>query len=112
MLHALVGSQRKREDWSKERSRAILARSRLEAIPVAQTATVGHDPAVTSVAELRRVAERCGFECAGCNAPGCRCDPARQPGPPERAHDQAAVERAHAPQGTGRAAMRATRWSR
>src|SRR5215472_16464611 len=39
----------------------------VEANPVAQTATVRYDPAVTSVQELRRVIERSGFECAGCN---------------------------------------------
>lgn len=53
----------------------------VEANPVAQTATVRYDPALTSVQELRRVAERSGFECAGCNTPGCtrdsRCCPQR-----------------------------------
>src|SRR5258708_22528578 len=39
----------------------------VEANPVAQTATVRYDPAVTSVQELRRAVERGGFECAGCN---------------------------------------------
>jgi cation transport ATPase len=36
----------------------------VEANPVAQTATVTFDPALASVAELRHVVERCGFECA------------------------------------------------
>ena len=43
----------------------------VEANPAAQTATVRYDPSLTSVAELQRVAERAGFECAGCNVPGC-----------------------------------------
>jgi Cu2+-exporting ATPase len=73
----------------------------VEANPVAQTATVRYDPSVTSVAELRRAVERCGFECAGCNVPGCLCDPLHEPGPPEHAHDPAAIERADAPSGHG-----------
>jgi Cu2+-exporting ATPase len=73
----------------------------VEANPVAQTATLRYDPAVTSVHELRRAVERCGFECAGCNAPGCVCDPLHEPGEPEHAHDEAAVERAAAPAGHG-----------
>jgi Cu2+-exporting ATPase len=84
---------------------AALGRNRgvvsVEANPVGQTATVRYDPSVTSVAELRRVAERCGFECAGCNAPGCLCDPLQEPGQPEHAHDQAAIARAHEPAGHG-----------
>ena len=73
----------------------------VEANPVAQTATVRYDPSVTSVAQLRRVVERCGFECAGCNVPGCLCDPLHEPAAPEREHDEAAVARAHAPAGHG-----------
>src|SRR6516164_4850422 len=73
----------------------------VDANPVAQTATVRYDPSVTSVAELRRVVERCGFECAGCNVPGCLCDPLHEPSAPEREHDEAAVARAHSPAGHG-----------
>jgi Cu2+-exporting ATPase len=73
----------------------------VEANPAAQTATVGYDPSLTSVAELRRVAERAGFECAGCNVPGCLCDPLHEPGRPEGAHDAAEVARAHEPAGHG-----------
>src|SRR5215475_5542715 len=69
--------------------------------PVAQTATVRYDPAVTSVRELRRAVERCGYECAGCNAPGCLCDPLHEPAEPERRHDAAEVARAHDPAGHG-----------
>src|SRR5207247_6922063 len=42
-----------------------------EANPAAQTATVTYDPSVTSVEELRRLVEACGFQCAGGNVPGC-----------------------------------------
>ena len=37
----------------------------VEANPVAQTATVGFDPAMTSVEELRGWIEDCGYHCAG-----------------------------------------------
>jgi len=73
----------------------------VEANPVAQTATVRYDLAVTSVHELRRAIERCGFECAGCNTPGCLCDPLHEPGEPEHARDEAEVNRAHASSGYG-----------
>jgi Cu2+-exporting ATPase len=73
----------------------------VEANPAAQTATVRYDPSLTSVAELRRAAERAGFACAGCNVPGCLCDPLHEPGRPEGARDQAAVARAYEPGGSG-----------
>ena len=73
----------------------------VDANPVAQTATVRYDSSVASVTELRRVIERCGFECVGCNVPGCLCDPLHEPAAREREHDEAAVERAHAPAGHG-----------
>src|SRR5690348_6259143 len=63
----------------------------VEANPAAQTATVSYDPSITSVHELRRAVERCGFECAGCNAPGCLCDPLHEPDQPEQVHGEAAV---------------------
>src|SRR3974377_1471809 len=56
----------------------------VEANPVAQTAMVHYDPSLTSVVELRRAVERCGFECAGCNVPGCLCGPLHEPVRPER----------------------------
>src|SRR5258708_21236258 len=62
----------------------------VEANPVAQTATVRYDSALASVQELRRVVEHSGFECAGCNTPGCLCDPLHEPGEPEHGHDAAA----------------------
>src|SRR5919201_1304475 len=55
----------------------------VEANPVAQTATVNYDPSLTSVEELRRFVEQCGFDCAGCNVPGCLCDPMQYPVNPE-----------------------------
>jgi P-type Cu2+ transporter len=48
---------------------AVLGRrpgvERVEANPVAQTATVVYDPAKTSVADLRRWIQDCGLHCAG-----------------------------------------------
>jgi Cu2+-exporting ATPase len=73
----------------------------VDANPVAQTATVRYDPSVTSVHALRRAVERCGFECAGCNVPGCLCDPLREPARPEHAHDAGEVDRAQPPDGHG-----------
>ncbi|MDA8320747.1 MAG: heavy metal translocating P-type ATPase [Actinomycetota bacterium] len=73
----------------------------VEANPVAQTATVRYDPAVTSVQELRAAVERCGYECAGCNVPGCLCDPLHEPAQAEHGHDVAAVARADDPAGHG-----------
>jgi Cu2+-exporting ATPase len=71
----------------------------VEANPVAQTATVGFDPAVTSVEELRGWIEDCGYHCAGQSTPGHVCDPLVDPdhGP----HDHAAVERADDAHGHG-----------
>jgi P-type Cu2+ transporter len=73
----------------------------VQANPVAQTATVRYDRSATTVQELRRAIERCGFECAGCNVPGCLCDPLHPPDEPEPVHDEAAVARAHQPSGHG-----------
>jgi Cu2+-exporting ATPase len=71
----------------------------VDANPVAQTATVGLDPAVTSVEELRGWVEQCGYHCAGQSTPGHVCDPLVDPdhGP----HDHAAVERADDAHGHG-----------
>jgi Cu2+-exporting ATPase len=66
----------------------------VEANPVAQTATVTFDPAQTSVAELARWVEECGYHCAGRSVPGHVCDPLAQAEPFAPAHDKAAVERA------------------
>ena len=70
----------------KGRVEAVLSRrpgvTAVEANPVAQTATVTYDPATTSVAELRRWVEECGYHCAGRSVPGHVCDPMEEPDPP------------------------------
>ncbi|MBY0395246.1 MAG: heavy metal translocating P-type ATPase, partial [Thermoleophilia bacterium] len=72
----------------------------VEANPVAQTATVTYDPAATTVAELRRWVEECGFHCAGRSVPGHVCDPLAEPG--EAVHpDEAARHRADEAHGGG-----------
>jgi Cu2+-exporting ATPase len=71
----------------------------VDANPVAQTATVSFDPERTSIVELRRWVQECGYHCAGQSAPGHICDPLVAPdhGP----HDHAAVERAEGADGHG-----------
>src|SRR5215472_12427335 len=54
----------------------------VEANPVSQTATVSFDTAQTSVAELRRWVEECGYHCAGQSVPSHVCDPMAEPDPP------------------------------
>jgi Cu2+-exporting ATPase len=72
----------------------------VDANPVAQTATVTFDPAITPVEQLRRWVEECGYHCAGQSTPGHICDPlAAEPLAP--AHDHAAVERADDADGHG-----------
>src|SRR6266850_1531959 len=71
--------------------RSLAGVNEVEANPVAQTATVEYDPQVTTVEELRRRVEASGFECAGCNVPGCICDPQQEPTAPEPAHVHVAV---------------------
>jgi len=73
----------------------------VEANPVAQTATVTFDPTETSVSELRRWIEECGYHCAGQSVPGHVCDPLAEPGGAEPAPDHAAVERADEAHGDG-----------
>jgi Cu2+-exporting ATPase len=55
---------------------------RVDANPVAQTATVIFDPAKTSIADLRRWVEECGLHCAGQSVPTHLCDPMAEPDPP------------------------------
>ena len=62
--------------------------------PVAQTATVSFDPAETSVEELARWVEECGYHCAGRSVPGHVCDPLAEAEPLAPAHNHAAVVRA------------------
>ena len=52
---------------------------RVEANPVAQTATVIFDPVQTSVADLRRWVEECGYHCAGQSVPSHVCDSMEEP---------------------------------
>jgi P-type Cu2+ transporter len=52
---------------------------RVEANPVSQTATVTFDPSVTSVRELVRWVEECGYHCAGQSVPAHLCDPMVEP---------------------------------
>jgi Cu2+-exporting ATPase len=71
--------------------------ARVEANPVAQTATVIFDPSETSLAALRRWVEECGYHCAGESVPGHLCDPLVAPRP----YDQEATERAEHAHGQG-----------
>ena len=52
---------------------------KVEANPVAQTATVTFDPLQTSVAELKKWVDECGFQCAGQSVPGHICDAMEEP---------------------------------
>jgi P-type Cu2+ transporter len=45
----------------------------VEANPVAQTATVHYDPRQTTVADLKKWVEDCGYHCAGKSVPGHVC---------------------------------------
>ncbi len=96
--------------WATEKAvvESVLRRRRgalrVEANPVAQTATVTFDPAQTSVAELRRWVEECGYHRAGQSVPSHVCDPmeepaARQPVPtgPPLAHAPVPHEAMRAP---------------
>jgi Cu2+-exporting ATPase len=71
--------------WASEKSVAesVLGRRpgvlSVEANPVAQTATVTYDPALTSVRELAGWVRDCGYHCAGQSVPQHVCDPAAEP---------------------------------
>src|SRR6516165_6731672 len=54
----------------------------VEANPVAQTANVTFDTGQTSVADLRRCVQECGFQSVGQSVPCCICDPLAEPDPP------------------------------
>jgi Cu2+-exporting ATPase len=73
----------------------------VEANPVAQTATVVYDPAVTTVEALRGWVEDCGFHCSGRSVPGHVCDPMAESGDAATAHDHAATQRADDAHGHG-----------
>jgi Cu2+-exporting ATPase len=51
----------------------------VQANPVSQTATVVFDPARTSLGQLRRLVEDCGYHCAGQSVPAHVCDPMAEP---------------------------------
>ncbi len=51
----------------------------VKANPVAQTATVTYDLGVTSLHDLRRWVEECGYHCAGQSVPDHLCDPMAEP---------------------------------
>ncbi|MFE1310505.1 heavy metal translocating P-type ATPase [Streptomyces sp. NPDC058755] len=74
--------------WASQQSTvtAVLGRRPgvldVEANAVAQTATVVFDPRRTSLAELRRWVEECGYHCAGQSVPAHVCDPMAEPDPP------------------------------
>jgi P-type Cu2+ transporter len=82
---------------------AVLGRrpgvERVEANPVAQTATVTYDPRVTSLAELRHWVQDCGYHCAGQSVPEHICDPLMEPDPAaeDGDHDTAATALAPPP---------------
>jgi P-type Cu2+ transporter len=73
----------------------------VDANPVAQTATVTFDPAVTSIVELARWIEECGYHCAGRSVPGHLCDPLVEEAGDAPVHDHAAQERADEANGHG-----------
>jgi Cu2+-exporting ATPase len=70
----------------------------VDANPSAQTATVTYDPRQTSVAELRRVVEECGYHCAGQSVPNHLCDPTQEPASPPSKLVVAKAPRAAAPE--------------
>jgi P-type Cu2+ transporter len=71
---------------------------RVEANPVAQTATATYDPAVTSVHDLRRWVEECGYRCAGQSVPDHLGDPMAEPNgaSAKRSPDEAMAHGGHA----------------
>jgi len=72
----------------------------IQANALNQTATVHYDPAATSLAELERWVEECGYHCAGRSVPGHVCDPQEEPARPE-AHQTHAEHAAAAHTGHG-----------
>ena len=104
--------------WASEKTVVDTTLGRLDGVkavdtnPVGQTATVIYDPSLTTVAELRRWVEQCGYHCAGQSVPDHLCDPMEEPavdahaGHDEHAdaddgHDDAAVRSPHETMGHG-----------
>src|SRR5918992_5402685 len=75
--------------------------TRVEANPVAQTATVEYDPEKTSVETLHKWVEECGYHCAGRSTPGHVCDPLAEEDRDAPVHAHAAVQRADDADGHG-----------
>jgi P-type Cu2+ transporter len=73
----------------------------IEANPVAQAATVTFDQQVTSVEELSRWVEECGYHCAGRSVPGHVCDPLAEEARDAPVHDHAGEKRAEQAHGHG-----------
>jgi P-type Cu2+ transporter len=96
--------------WASEKAvvEAVLGRrpgvGAVEANPVAQTATVTYDPAVTSVAELSGWIRDCGYHCQGRSVPRHVCDPGVEP---HTAHGPAAGASPHDMMGHGGTSMAA-----
>ncbi|MGP3924910.1 heavy metal translocating P-type ATPase [Streptomyces sp. 8N616] len=73
--------------WASQQSTVVAVLGRrpgvleVEVNPVAQAATVVFDPRRTSLAELRRWVEECGYHCAGQSVPSHVCDPMAEPDP-------------------------------
>jgi P-type Cu2+ transporter len=74
---------------------------RVEANPVAQTATVEYDPGTTSVEALQHWVVECGYHCAGRSVPSHVCDPLAEEDRDAPVHDHAAAERADHAHGHG-----------
>ena len=83
---------------SKAVAESVLGRrpgvSRVEANPVAQTATVTFDPRQTLIAELARWVRDCGYHCVGRSVPEHICDPMAEAH--AAPHTEAASAPAHA----------------
>ncbi|MFF7642926.1 heavy metal translocating P-type ATPase [Streptomyces canus] len=89
--------------WASQQSTvaAVLGRRpgvlQVEVNPVAQSATVVFDPRRTSLAELRRWVEECGYHCAGQSVPSHVCDPMAEPDPAiEAAEERHVAHEGHA----------------
>ncbi len=101
-------------NWASEKAvvEAVLGRrpgvQRVEANPVAQTATVTYDPRVTSLADLRRWVTECGYHCAGQSVPEHICDPLLEPDPAAGHDGHVAVATAPAPPAHAEHAVHAT----
>jgi Cu2+-exporting ATPase len=65
----------------------------VQANPVNQTATVVYDTAKTSVAELSKWVQDCGFHCAGRSVPDHVCDPMSEPVDSTKAQEHREHER-------------------